>query len=275
MTIIFILLTLNKNIIDNYLDKWLKKDDSVLVFNYKKNSIIYSYNKKNFKKNIPVGSIFKIVSLYALLDKNILNHKHRCSYKEILLHKQTKCWYKAGHGYLDLEKAFVNSCNQYFYSLYDKLTIDEWMNYANKLGFRNYHLDNKTFIPYVFAGNSINFKSNIYELAGVISIFASEGNFLDLENKSIKFNLDDKEMIKKINKFLKAVIIHGTGNKIKYFKNKFYGKTGTYHDKNNRYNGVFIGFVKEKNLAFVVNIYDNIGSNAAKMASEVLYLIDR
>ena len=260
--------------LDNYLKKWLKKEDSVLLFNYKSKKIIYSLNSDNFSKEITIGSVFKIVTTFLILDnhKEFKNYFHLCKREKMIEGKTVKCWNKKGHGLISLDEAFIHSCNQYFYSLYNKITTEEWSFYAKYLGFKNLKIENKeSEIPYIFAGNLTTLKSNIYELANFISIFATNGNYIDLKKKKFLFKVDS-DIIIKIKKLMRGVVTRGTARNVFFKKYGFSGKTGTASNEEGRFNGVFIGYLKDYPYAIVVNLYDNIGSNAAKIASDVLFI---
>ena len=85
----------------------------------------------------PPGSIFKIISVVASLEDNILDPETtvRCRGVYRLGRRDFKCWKLSGHGRMNLFEAVVNSCNVYFYSLIRKMDLNLWAAYARKFRF--------------------------------------------------------------------------------------------------------------------------------------------
>ncbi|MDD8019709.1 MAG: penicillin-binding protein 2 [Acidobacteriota bacterium] len=82
------------------------------------------------------GSIFKIVTALTALQTGLISERTAffCSGSINLYGKDFTCWFKPGHGNLDLAEAIKNSCNIYFYQLGRSLNIDIIANYARSLG---------------------------------------------------------------------------------------------------------------------------------------------
>ncbi|MDR1474268.1 MAG: penicillin-binding protein 2 [Endomicrobium sp.] len=110
------------------------------------NKIRYKEFDKYFKdKNLPLfnralqalyppGSIFKVITFAAaveVLDINPLE-KVLCTGKFELGDRFYTCWYKHGHGMLDLIHATAQSCNIYFYQLGLKLGVKNLEQYSKK-----------------------------------------------------------------------------------------------------------------------------------------------
>jgi penicillin-binding protein 2 len=82
----------------------------------------------------PPGSIFKVVTFAAAVE--VLNldpaEKVLCAGKFELGDRHYTCWYKPGHGRLDLIHAMVQSCNIYFYQLGLRLGVKNLENFSKK-----------------------------------------------------------------------------------------------------------------------------------------------
>ncbi|GAC1617400.1 MAG: penicillin-binding protein 2 [Candidatus Acidiferrum sp.] len=84
------------------------------------------------------GSVFKIVTATAMLeDKNPPeNFTTFCPGYATFYGRQFKCWVfgKSSHGWVDLHKAILESCDVFFYNAGMRLGIDRLSYYASKLG---------------------------------------------------------------------------------------------------------------------------------------------
>jgi penicillin-binding protein 2 len=82
------------------------------------------------------GSIFKIVMASAALDAGFItaDTSFFCSGSEDIYGTVRSCWFKPGHGMMNLTNAIKNSCNIYFYNLGRKLGIDPIATYARAFG---------------------------------------------------------------------------------------------------------------------------------------------
>ena len=76
------------------------------------------------------GSIFKVVTAYAGLDLGVLTPETErvCNGYYFIKGRSDpfKCWKEGGHGSMNLEQAVAQSCNIYFYTIVQRLTLDEW-----------------------------------------------------------------------------------------------------------------------------------------------------
>jgi len=82
------------------------------------------------------GSIFKIIMALAALDQGVIteNSTFFCPGSIELYGKEFSCWFKPGHGNLNLPEAIRNSCNVYFYQLGRRINIDTIAEYAKLMG---------------------------------------------------------------------------------------------------------------------------------------------
>jgi penicillin-binding protein 2 len=84
----------------------------------------------------PPGSVFKIVVAIAGLEEGVIdpNEKIFCGGSYSFKGRAYRDWKKGGHGYVDLHKALVESCDVYFYKMGQKIGIDTIARYAKSLG---------------------------------------------------------------------------------------------------------------------------------------------
>jgi penicillin-binding protein 2 len=82
------------------------------------------------------GSIFKTVTALTSLATGLISAETTffCSGSVNLYGKEFVCWFKPGHGNLNLAEAIKNSCNVYFYQLGRRLNVDTIASYARTLG---------------------------------------------------------------------------------------------------------------------------------------------
>jgi len=92
----------------------------------------------------PPGSLFKMVVAIAGLEEGLIdpNEKIFCGGSYSFKGRAYRDWKKEGHGYVDLHRALVESCDVYFYKMGQKIGIDTIATYAKSLG-----LGSKTHIP--------------------------------------------------------------------------------------------------------------------------------
>ncbi len=94
------------------------------------------YNRA-VQSSYPPGSTFKPVVALAGLDSKIITEHFTATCRGFLRYGRRNyyCWYKKGHGTLDLIHGIENSCNVYFYNLGIKVGVDVWADYARRLHF--------------------------------------------------------------------------------------------------------------------------------------------
>ena len=98
-------------------------------------------NKKPFlnriyNANYPPGSIFKLVTLAAALESNIIeeNDLWECKGSVVVGNSRFRCHKQEGHGFLTATEAVAKSCNILFYDIAKTLDIDLLANYAHRFG---------------------------------------------------------------------------------------------------------------------------------------------
>jgi penicillin-binding protein 2 len=82
------------------------------------------------------GSTFKIIMAVAGLETGRISPSTSvyCTGSTTLYGRPFRCWKRGGHGWVNLHKALVHSCNVYFYQLGTKLGIDTIHAYGDRFG---------------------------------------------------------------------------------------------------------------------------------------------
>src|ERR1700731_2324371 len=84
------------------------------------------------------GSVFKIIMATAMLEDKVppAGFTTFCPAYATFYGRQFKCWVygKSSHGFVDLHKAIVESCDIFFYNVGQRLGIDRISYYASHLG---------------------------------------------------------------------------------------------------------------------------------------------
>ncbi len=142
--------------------------------NYLNNKIIMSYWKnlltdplkplihKPIQSQYPPGSIFKIVTILAALRAGVKKNTLLPCYGKITIENHSfNCWYRNGHGVLDMVNAIKHSCNCYMYQIVKMIGPEIIVDTAHLLGLgdiTNIDLPNeaKGFVP------SIDWKKKIF-----------------------------------------------------------------------------------------------------------------
>jgi penicillin-binding protein 2 len=85
----------------------------------------------------PPGSTFKLVVAAAALEEGLIkpNTKYLCTGLYEALNRPVRCWRKGGHGWMDLHRAIVQSCDVYFYNLGYQVGVEKLAEYATRFGF--------------------------------------------------------------------------------------------------------------------------------------------
>jgi len=85
----------------------------------------------------PPGSIFKLVMAACGLTNHAITPDETvfCPGSYQLGNRVFRCWKRRGHGWVDLKKALVESCDVYFYRLGETLGIDTISTFARACGF--------------------------------------------------------------------------------------------------------------------------------------------
>jgi penicillin-binding protein 2 len=84
----------------------------------------------------PPASVFKIVVALAALEEGIVTPEEEifCNGRFSLGNQTYRCWKRYGHGKMNLQRALVESCDVYFYTVGRRLGVDKIAQYARRLG---------------------------------------------------------------------------------------------------------------------------------------------
>jgi penicillin-binding protein 2 len=91
---------------------------------------------KAIQGQYPPASTYKMVTALAGLEEGVITKDtvFNCSGSLRLGNRTFRCWKRAGHGEVNLNKALAESCDVYFYQLSQDLHVDTIASYANSLG---------------------------------------------------------------------------------------------------------------------------------------------
>ncbi|MEJ2720313.1 MAG: penicillin-binding protein 2 [bacterium] len=76
----------------------------------------------------PPGSTLKVVSTFAALHNRIVNPQEAivyCTGAHRFGNRVFKCWKAGGHGYMNLFRGLVESCDSYFYEVAEMMDVDD------------------------------------------------------------------------------------------------------------------------------------------------------
>lgn len=90
---------------------------------------------KAVQSNYPPGSIFKMIVILAALESGMdPNIKVSCTGHSVLGDSYFRCWYRPGHGDLNMAQAIEQSCNSYMYYIAKIVGIKKISEVARKFG---------------------------------------------------------------------------------------------------------------------------------------------
>jgi len=84
----------------------------------------------------PPGSVFKLVTTLAALEDHVIDLNKVFLCRGIFWFKTWpyRCWRTAGHGWMNLERAIIESCDIFFYQMGLLVKIDKIYRVARRLG---------------------------------------------------------------------------------------------------------------------------------------------
>jgi len=93
-------------------------------------------NNKSISGQYPPGSTFKMITVLAALEANIIdaNTNFFCNGHFDVNKERFHCWKREGHGYVNVYTALEESCDVYFYNLAAELGIENIAKMARKFG---------------------------------------------------------------------------------------------------------------------------------------------
>lgn len=91
---------------------------------------------KTVQGSYPPGSTFKIVTALAAISEGLVTPDTSifCSGGIMFGNRRFGCWKKGGHGTVNFQKALIESCDVYFYTMGMRLGVDKIARYAQSLG---------------------------------------------------------------------------------------------------------------------------------------------
>jgi len=97
----------------------------------------YPMENRAISGQYPPGSTYKVVTAAAALAEGLVTPATRfyCNGSFTLGNRSYRCWQRHGHGWVDLHRALVSSCDVYFYNLGKMLGVDKIAEYARSFGF--------------------------------------------------------------------------------------------------------------------------------------------
>lgn len=136
--------------VDDLMERYLVQKGAVVVLDAIQGDVVVMSNSPSFqptqvnleseawinhavKQEIP-GSIFKTVVAAAALEYGIAQSDDVFFCSGTYGRYGLDCWDKEGHGHLDLSEAFAHSCNVIFAKLMEKISAEQLISTANKLG---------------------------------------------------------------------------------------------------------------------------------------------
>jgi penicillin-binding protein 2 len=240
------------------------------------------------------GSVFKIVMATAMLESKLLpeNFTVFCPGHATFYGRTFHCWRPAGHGTVDLHKAIVDSCDVFFYTVGQRIGIEEIHKYGAGLG-----LGQRTGIDLPSEDTGLmpseEWKQRVYhqkwyagetisvsigqgavtvtpvQLARMVAAVATGGDLVQphlLKNFAAKtdhFSLAENT-VEQVTQGMYGVINEGgTGSSLKLQNVEFSGKSGTAQlmsyeagskmgHKGKETNGWFVGYAPRRNPEIVV-----------------------
>lgn len=268
---------------------------------------------RNAKGLYPPGSTFKMIVLTYLLENKIIdpNHQIYCPGKYRYGNRVFNCWNENGHGYVNLDKALIESCDVYFYQAIQEIPLDEWAKLCEEFVFGSKTgidlpsesrgvVPNEEYFNNRFGkrGWTSGVKLNLaigqgetlvtpLQLFTYINLFYTHGKthqpHFALNINSDNLTIDDisESTWTRINKLLHRIVTDkkGTGRAAnpKIDGLSVAGKTGTAENPHGDPHAWFIGYAEKEGLtrSFVV-LLENAGhggDEAAPIAREILKFI--
>ncbi len=261
----------------------------------------------------PPASTLKIIVIAYILEHNVINLNKQiyCSGKYRFGNRTFRCWNEAGHGYVNLDKALIESCDVYFYNIIQSVPLNDWAELCRQFGFGQKTgidlpsessgnvPDEKYFnLRYGERGWTAGLKLNIsigqgemlvtpVQLFTYINLFFTNGStrqphFIESSKvNNVKIENISKNTWDRLNSLLFRIVSDkkGTGKLADPHINglKVAGKTGTAENPHGEPHALFIGYAlkADKKRSFVI-LLENAGhggDKAAPIARKILSYI--
>lgn len=226
-----------------------------------------NYDIETLNRNLPIwatyepGSTFKIITLSAALNENLVNLDKDTFYDSGSVHvanARIKCWKAGGHGAQTFLQVVENSCNPGFVELGNRLGKEKLFDYIDKFGFGKktgidlngeasgiiFNLDkvgpvelattafgqgvSVTPIQQITAVSAAINGGTLYKPYIVKSLNDPETNSVIKENTPTKVRqVVTKETSREVRRALESVVTNGSGRNAYIEGSRVGGKTGT------------------------------------------------
>jgi cell division protein FtsI/penicillin-binding protein 2 len=126
------------NEFQRYCQEAANNETAIGVMDLKTGDLIAAANDTLlFRKRFPPGSVFKIVTALAALEAGVTTPVESlfCSGKLTLHNRKLDCSLRPGHGWVDVNRAIVYSCNNFFEEMGDRLDGELLLHQARGLKF--------------------------------------------------------------------------------------------------------------------------------------------
>jgi len=247
------------------------------------------------------GSIYKLLTAIYVLENKIVNSKKTfyCNGSYKLGNRVFKCWKKEGHQDVDVHKALVNSCNVYFYNLSHLIDYNDFISFADSMGFgKKTYIDlggekagllpSKEYMDKKYGrnkwgkGNLLNLCIGQGDLLVTPIQIINFINFLATNDKNVttpyfyktKTNdliypdiSDSTLSLIKRSMFDAVNSDGGTGLNAKSKIIKIYGKTGTVQNPHGQDHGLFAGFGNYSNSVYSIVLVIEHGGKGSVIPS--------
>ncbi len=257
----------------------------------------------------PPGSTMKIITAAAALDNGI-DFSNDCTGSQIIEGQDITCPEEEGHGEVDLESAFVESCNTYFGVMSTKLGGDTLSQYAKKFlyntdfNFSDFLLyssqfetsDNLGDIAWAGVGQyndlitpmhnamiaaSIANNGSMLEPKLLLDVFHG-GNSVYTYTTNTLATVARPETVEQLKTFMRETVQEGTATRAQVEGYTICGKTGTAEYLENdeiKNHSWFVGYIDSNKHPIAISvILEGAGygsAHAAPLAGDVLsYVID-
>jgi len=268
----------------------------------KKNSNSPLINRA-FEGLYPPGSIFKVVTTSAMLERSLSDFSINCIGTTNINGLKINDHNSTSHGKVDLDKGFKLSCNSFFIQAGLELGGQQLKKEAEKWGFNDPILNYYNYKPSVFESKSEK-KEVALEAFGhgntlitplhaslIAASVANQGimmkpmlveSYEDEKGKILRTFKEEEyltatsaENAKILTTLMRHTVVSGTAIRADYGKIKAAGKTGTAETGNAAPHSWFIGFAPYDHPRIAIAVLlENSGSggeNAAPIAGKVMY----
>lgn len=254
----------------------------------------------------PPASVFKIIDTIAYLENHTPDFEYVCTGEIKKDGHVIKCYNEIAHGKVDLEQAFIKSCNTYFLALSEEVKPEEIQKVSNQLLFNtrlSERLQHKqstiqlgdidefdTLASYIGQGKIL---VSPLHMAILSAIIYNDGILMDpyLVDYSMDSKGDtrfkqlpeykgahlDENMCHTLKELMIQVVQQGTASRIAHKGLIIGGKTGTAQNETSKDHSWFVGFAEDEKgekmpIAFAIIVEQGgQGAKALDVADALLH----